>query len=171
MAFSRTSISLVGCLCSHVWSGNKKMNQMKPLGQTRQRNANEEKRVALLFLPQHRSANLAVYAPRDQNKTPLEVLLFVFLLICTRAFFFEFVHAITGGFSPAICTSGWSCSSSTSLWVIVSPLPSHPPSCSPFFLTFRALTLISWAGCSGSMHLNHLGALCGSYTCIARPRP
>ena len=28
-----------------------------------------------------------------------------------------------------------------------------------------------WAGCSGLMHLNHLGALCGSYTCIARPRP
>ena len=28
-----------------------------------------------------------------------------------------------------------------------------------------------WAGCSGLMHLNHLGALCGSCTCIARPRP
>jgi len=28
-----------------------------------------------------------------------------------------------------------------------------------------------WAGCSGLMHLNHLGALCGSDTCIARPRP
>jgi len=28
-----------------------------------------------------------------------------------------------------------------------------------------------WAGCSALMHLNHLGALCGSYTCIARPRP
>jgi hypothetical protein len=27
-----------------------------------------------------------------------------------------------------------------------------------------------WAGCSGLMHLNHLGALCGSYTCVARPR-
>jgi len=29
----------------------------------------------------------------------------------------------------------------------------------------------SWAGCSGLMHLSHLGALCGSNTCIARPRP
>ena len=28
-----------------------------------------------------------------------------------------------------------------------------------------------WAGCSVLMHLNHFGALCGSYTCIARPRP
>ena len=26
-----------------------------------------------------------------------------------------------------------------------------------------------WAGCSGLMHLNHLGELCGSYSCIARP--
>jgi hypothetical protein len=35
--------------------------------------------------------------------------------------------------------------------------------------TVRSITP-PWAGCSGLMHLNHLGALCGSYTCVARPR-
>jgi hypothetical protein len=35
--------------------------------------------------------------------------------------------------------------------------------------TVRSITP-PWAGCSGLMHLNHLGGLCGSYTCIARPR-
>jgi hypothetical protein len=33
--------------------------------------------------------------------------------------------------------------------------------------TVRSITP-PWAGCSGLMLLNHLGALCGSYTCVAR---